>query len=163
MKWQEMGESPCSIARSLAVIGDRWTLLILRNAYLRTRRFDDFQTQLGVTRHVLADRLKKLVKHGVMKKQPYQDNPPRYEYRLTDMGRDLYSVQLAIVAWGDKWLAGEKGAPLELQHAQCGKKFTPVISCSECGEPVNVREVLPLPGPGFVPPVAPGKTGTSGD
>ena len=144
MKWQNLNETPCSIARSLAIVGDRWTILILRNAFLRTRRFDDFQAQLSITRHLLANRLAKLVKLGVMSKVQYQDKPARYEYLLTEMGRDWFSVQLALVAWGDKWLAGDKGPPVEYMHRSCGKKFTPVVACSECGEPINPREVTPL-------------------
>ena len=149
MKWQELDHIPCSVARSLAVVGDRWTILILRNAFLRTRRFDDFQAQLGITRHLLAGRLAKLVKAGVMRKQQYQDKPPRYEYRLTDMGRDWYQVQMALVAWGDKWLDGGKGAPMELIHQACGHPFTPVMSCSACGEKIDPRAVTPRIGPGL--------------
>lgn len=149
MKWRELDDTPCSVARTLAVVGDRWTLLILRNAFLRTRRFDDFQAQLGVTRHLLANRLAKLVKLGVMSKVPYQERPPRYEYRLTDMGRDWYSVQLALVAWGDRWLAGNAGAPVEFVHKTCGRTFTPTVVCSECGETVDPREVTPRTGPGL--------------
>jgi len=149
MKWRELEDTPCSVARGLAIVGDRWTILILRDAFLRTRRFDDFQAQLGITRHLLANRLAKLVKLGVMVKVPYQERPPRYEYRLTDMGRDWYSVQLALVAWGDKWLAGAAGAPIELLHRKCGHKFRPLLVCSECREPLEPREVTPLAGPGL--------------
>lgn len=149
MKWREIDQVPCSIARSLAVMGDRWTMLILRNAFLRTRRFDDFQAQLGITRHLLAQRLAKLVDLGVLCKEPYHDRPPRYEYRLTEMGRDWYSVQLALVAWGDKWLDGGKGPPLRLRHQTCGHLFKPVVVCSECGEAVDPRAVTPVTGPGL--------------
>jgi len=149
MKWRELDGSVCSVARSLAIVGDRWTILILRNAFLRTRRFDDFQAQLGITRHLLAGRLAKLVKLGVMSKVVYQERPPRYEYRLTEMGRDWYSVQLALVAWGDRWLAGEAGAPLEFVHQKCGHKFRPVTVCSECHEPLDAREITPVIGPGL--------------
>lgn len=149
MKWDELDGVPCSVARSLAIVGDRWTILILRNAFLRTRRFDDFQAQLGITRHLLASRLAKLVKLGVMTKVAYQDRPPRYEYRLTEMGRDWYSVQMALVAWGNKWLAGAAGVPLEFLHQKCGHKFQPVTVCSECREPLDVREVTPTTGPGL--------------
>ena len=152
MKWRELGDTSCSVARSLAVMGDRWTILIMRNAFLRIRRFEEFQTQMGITRHVLTDRLNKLVDFGVMKKVPYQDKPPRYEYRLTDMGRDWYSVQAAMVAWGDKWLAGKAGPPLILHHTKCGKPTTPQVTCSECGDPLDVREVFAQTGPGWVSP-----------
>src|SRR5690348_7694853 len=104
MKWTDLSTQPCSISRSLAVVGDRWTLLILRSAFLRARRFDDFQQQIGVTSHVLANRLDKLVKLGVMEKVLYQPWPARYEYRLTEQGRDLHPVLRALTNWGDKWL-----------------------------------------------------------
>ncbi|HEX5361030.1 MAG TPA: helix-turn-helix domain-containing protein, partial [Fluviicoccus sp.] len=126
MKWQDIGDIPCSIARSLAVLGDRWTLMVLRNCFLGIKRFDDFQTNLGVTRHVLAERLQRLVDAGVLKKVPYQQKPERFEYRLTDKGRDLYPVLLALISWGDKWLDEGQGAPLEFVHQACGHKFRPV-------------------------------------
>lgn len=149
MKWTELQHQPCSIARSLSVIGDRWTLLILRGAFLRTRRFDDFQQQIGLTSHLLANRLNKLVKMGVMEKHPYQERPVRYEYRLTEQGRDLYPVLQSLVAWGDKWMDGGKGAPLEYVHQRCGHKYTPKMVCSECKEPLDPREVTLRAGPGL--------------
>lgn len=150
MKWENVGELPCSVARTLSVVGERWTLLIVRNAFLGLRRFDDFQANLGLTRHVLADRLGRLVEEGVLRKEAYQDNPPRHEYRLTEKGRELYPVLLALTAWGDKWMDRGRGAPLLYQHKDCGKVFTPVMSCSECGEPVTPQKVLPMPGPGIL-------------
>ena len=86
MKWNSLEEEQCSVARTVAVIGDRWTLLVLRDCFLRVRRFEDFQARLEVTRHVLADRLKKLVRHGVLRRVPYQSRPKRYEYILTQKG-----------------------------------------------------------------------------
>ena len=148
MKWREMGESPCPIARSLAIVGDRWTILILRNAFLRTRRFDDFQAQLGITRHLLASRLAKLVKLGVLAKVPYQERPLRHEYRLTDMGRDWYSVQLSLVAWGNKWMGGDTAPRVEYLHQTCGHRFRPTVVCSECREPIDARAVTPIAAPG---------------
>lgn len=148
MKWRELEASRCPIARSLAVVGDRWTILILRNAFLRTRRFDDFQAQLGITRHLLANRLAKLVRLGVLAKVPYQERPLRHEYRLTDMGRDWYSVQLALVAWGDKWMAGPAGPSVEYVHQTCGHRFRPTVVCSECRETIDPRAVTPVAGPG---------------
>ena len=99
MKWQNVGEQPCSVARALSVIGDRWTMLILRNAFVGIRRFDDFQANLGVTRHVLSDRLKRLVEHEILKRTPYQDRQERFEYRLTEKGLELYPVLLTLAAW----------------------------------------------------------------
>jgi len=149
MKWQDVGELPCSVARSLSIIGDRWTGLILRNAFLSVRRFEDFQSILGIPRHILSVRLKKLVEAEVLKKVPYQEAPVRYEYRLTNKGRDLYPVILALAAWGDKWLDGGLGKPLIYVHKACGKAFTPVTVCSECREPINPREVEAHAGPGL--------------
>jgi DNA-binding HxlR family transcriptional regulator len=159
MKWENVGEMNCSVARSLSILGDRWTLLVLRNAFLAMRRFDDFQASLGVTRHVLADRLSRLVEADVLKKVPYQDNPPRFEYRLTEKGRDLYPVLLALTTWGDKWLDEGRGAPLEYVHKDCGKKFRPTMVCSECKEAVTPHDVMPVAGPGLA--AAPKKPGKS--
>lgn len=159
MKWQDVGEQPCSIARSLAIIGDRWTLMVLRSAFLGIRRFDDFQASLGVTRHVLAERLKRLVEADVLQKVPYQGRQERFEYRLTEKGRDLYPVLLALVNWGDKWLDGGLGPPVQYRHNTCGHMFTPTMVCSECGEAVSAREVMPVAGPGLMGMAESGKPG----
>jgi DNA-binding HxlR family transcriptional regulator len=147
MRWDEIGAVPCSIARTLSVIGDRWTLLVLRDAFLRTRRFEDFQRRLGVTRHLLADRLRKLVEAGILEKVRYQEKPARYEYRLTEKGLDLYPVILALLGWGDRWMAGEAGPPLALVHRSCGHRVRPMLACPECGEPISPRDVTPEIGP----------------
>lgn len=149
MKWQNVGEQPCSVARALSVIGDRWTMLILRNAFVGIRRFDDFQANLGVTRHVLSDRLKRLVEHEILKRTPYQDRQERFEYRLTEKGLELYPVLLTLTVWGDKWMDEGKGAPLDFYHPSCGHKFTPLLVCSECKEPVTAKTVKPMVGKGF--------------
>lgn len=101
MRWRDIAKEPCSVARTLAVVGDRWTPLVLRETFLRTRRFDDFQARLGLTRHLLADRLGKLVEDRILERVPYQERPQRFEYRLTEKGRDLYPVIVALMAWGD--------------------------------------------------------------
>src|SRR5690606_25090596 len=101
MKWVELSREPCSVARSVAVIGDRWTLLILRDCFLGVRRFEGFQERLGISRTIIADRLKVLTDEGVLEKAPYQERPVRHEYRLTQKGLDLYPVILAVVSWGD--------------------------------------------------------------
>ena len=134
MKWQSLEEESCSIARTLAVIGDRWSLLILRDCFLRVRRFEEFQAKLGITRHLLADRLKKLVRFGVLRRTPYQTSPKRHEYILTQKGLDLYPILMAIVHWGDVHMVDERGRPLLHQHKLCNKFFDPVMMCSECGE-----------------------------
>ncbi|TYL99651.1 helix-turn-helix transcriptional regulator [Bradyrhizobium rifense] len=148
MKWDALEEEPCSLARTVAVIGDRWSLLILRECFLRIRRFDEFQSSLGVTRHLLADRLKKLVRFGVLRKIPYQDAPKRYEYILTQKGLDLYPIIMSIVHWGNIHMVDSRGRPLLHEHKNCHKMFDPVMVCSECGEPLTAKEVHVHPGPG---------------
>ncbi|MGY3075754.1 DNA-binding HxlR family transcriptional regulator [Bradyrhizobium sp. LM6.10] len=130
MKWGELEEEPCSMARTIGVIGDRWTLMILRECFLRTRRFEGFQSSLGITRHLLAERLKKLVRQGVLRRIPYQDSPKRHEYILTQKGLDLYPIMMAIVHWGDTHMVDARGRPLLHQHRKCGKDFDPVMVCS---------------------------------
>jgi DNA-binding HxlR family transcriptional regulator len=148
MRWNELGREACSMARTGSVIGDRWTLLILRDCFLRVRRFEDFQERLGITRPILADRLKKLVDEFVLVKVPYQQRPVRHEYRLTQKGLDLYPIVIAIVHWGDVHTAGRKGRPLLHRHDSCGKDFDPVMVCSECGAPLAAKQVYVPPGPG---------------
>jgi DNA-binding HxlR family transcriptional regulator len=148
MKWDALEDEQCSLARTVAVIGDRWTLLILRECFLRTRRFEEFQSRLGITRHLLSERLKKLVRFGVLRRVPYQDSPARYEYILTQRGLDLYPIVMAIVHWGDTHMVDERGRPLLHEHKSCGKLFDPVMICSECGEPIQARQVHVRAGPG---------------
>jgi DNA-binding HxlR family transcriptional regulator len=148
LRWDALEEESCSIARTLAVIGDRWSVMVLRDCFLRVRRFEEFQSRLGITRHLLADRLKKLVRHGVLRRVPYQSSPKRHEYLLTQKGLDLYPVLMAIVHWGDVHMADERGRPLLHQHSGCGHIFDPVTVCSECREPLTAREVRTRPGPG---------------
>jgi DNA-binding HxlR family transcriptional regulator len=131
----------CSVARTLDVVGERWSLLILRDAFYGVRRFDDFQRNLGIARNVLTDRLTKLVGQGVLERQPYQDRPPRYEYRLTEKGRDLLPVVLAMMRWGDRWTAGESGPPVTLTHTGCGASTEPHVVCSVCGEELRLGSI----------------------
>ncbi|WP_309645963.1 helix-turn-helix domain-containing protein [Phenylobacterium sp.] len=156
MKWNELAQEPCSIARSVAVIGDRWTLLILRDCFLGIRRFEAFQARLGISRTIVADRLKLLVEEGVLRRAPYQDSPARHEYRLTEKGLDLHPVVMAIVHWGDRHYSGEAGPPLLHRHKACGHDFHPVQACSACGEAVEARAVETRAGPGAVSPSAAG-------
>jgi DNA-binding HxlR family transcriptional regulator len=148
MKWSDLGSERCSVARSVAVIGDRWTLMLLRDAFLGIRRFDDFERRLRISRSIIADRLKRLVDEGVLRREAYQENPVRHEYRLTDKGMALHPVIMAIVHWGDVHYAGEAGPPLLHRHKACGCDFSPVLACSECGEPVGARDVEVRAGPG---------------
>jgi len=146
VRWSDVGKLDCTIARTLAVIGDRWTLLVLRDAFLGTRRFAAFQASLGVTRHRLADRLAKLVKHGVLRRERYQDHPPRFEYRLTEKGIDLYPVVVSIAGWGDRYMAGKNGPPVERVHRACGHVATLRLTCEHCGDPVTARDMRAQPG-----------------
>lgn len=151
MEWDRLEEESCSLARTLSVIGDRWTLVILRDCFLRVRRFDDFQSRLGITPHVLSSRLKKLVSGGVLRRVAYSERPRRYEYILTEKGLDLYPVVMALVHWGDRHMADERGRPLLHRHKACGETFDPVTTCSVCGEPLDARSVQVEPGPGAGP------------
>src|SRR4051812_22645546 len=119
MRWSDIGEQPCSVAKTLAVVGDRWSMLVLREAFLRTRRFEDFQRNTGAPRPVLAGRQKKPADDGVLERRPSGTPPARFEYRLTEMGRDLYPVIVSLLRFGDRWLLDGNDPPLELQH-ECG-------------------------------------------
>jgi DNA-binding HxlR family transcriptional regulator len=142
----------CSVAQCLEVVGEWWSILILRDAFLGVTRFDDFQARLGASRNVLNRRLAHLVKAGVLEKVPYSDHPPRFDYRLTDKGRDLWPVLTAMRQWGDRY-AAPGGPPLEVIHRGCGKVTHAVMVCSACGEPLGARDVLAAPGPGAVEPL----------
>lgn len=151
MRWDEIGDLRCSVARALSIVGDRWTLLILRDAFLGLRRFEDFRRDLALPRHRLADRLKKLVDAGVLRRERYQENPPRDEYRLTEKGIDLYPVIVSLVRWGDRWMAGDDGPPLELVHRGCGHVVSPTLHCPDCREPIGARDMRGRAGPGSRP------------
>ena len=141
MKWSELAQADCSVARSVAVIGDRWTLMILRDLFLGVRRFEAFEERLGISRSIIAERLKRLTDEGVVRREAYQDRPVRHEYRLTEKGLSLHPVIMAIVHWGDVHYADAEGPPLIHRHKACGCDFAPVMTCSECAEPVTAREV----------------------
>lgn len=141
MKWEEIGKQPCSIARTLSVVGDRWTLLILRNAFAGMRRFDEFHDSLGLTRHLLSERLKRLVEHQILMKQPYVDRQERMEYRLTEKGLELYPLLMAMSSWADKWMDEGLGSPVHYTHKSCGNVFKPIMVCSECGEVLMAKQV----------------------
>ena len=140
MRWNDIGDADCSIARALSVVGDRWTLLLLREAFMRTRRFEDFQANTGASRAIVADRLRQLVADGVLEKVRYQQHPPRDEYRLTPKGLDLYPVLTSLLAWGDRWMPVDGGPPVTLVH-DCGQHMLPQLVCPECREPATPRRV----------------------
>jgi DNA-binding HxlR family transcriptional regulator len=145
MKWTELDRETCSLARALAVVGDRWTLLILRDAFLGVRRFEGFERSLKISRRMLADRLAGLVAEGLLEQRLYQERPPRHEYRLTEKGLALYPALLALVHWGDDWYAGEAGPPLRHRHRACDRHFHMVATCSACGEALDARAVIAEP------------------
>ena len=130
--------SRCSVAGTLAVVGEKWSLLLLREAFLGVRRFDQLQRNTGMARNILSDRLNALVAHGVLQRELYQERPQRYEYRLTDKGLDLYPVLLTIMDWGSKHVGGEA---MTLQHKHCGAVAMPHLACPECGERVAARDM----------------------
>jgi DNA-binding HxlR family transcriptional regulator len=137
----------CSIARSLEVIGERWTILVLRDAFFGIRRFDDFQRKLGISRGILASRLQHLVDEGILERRRYSERPERFEYRLTKKGRDLWPVLIALVKWGDRYEA-EHGPPRVFLHRDCGGELTGHLTCAKCGKPLSVRDVVAEDGPG---------------
>jgi DNA-binding HxlR family transcriptional regulator len=134
-------ERPCSIARTLTVMGDWWTGLVIRESFFRTRRFDEFQRRLGTAPNILSGRLTRLVEHGILTRVQYQDRPVRHEYLLTEKGLDLYHVPLAMLTWGDRWLAPE-GAPIRLTHRSCDSEFRAVLSCAGCGAATGRGDVI---------------------
>ena len=146
MRWRDIGDLTCSVARALSIVGDRWTLLVLRDAFLGIRRFEDFHADLGTSRHRLADRLRKLTRAGILERVRYQERPVRFEYRLTEKGRDLYPVVVSLTRWGDRWMADADGPPVELVHRGCGRQVMPHLTCPACGEPVGARDMQAQPG-----------------
>jgi DNA-binding HxlR family transcriptional regulator len=135
------------VARALEVVGERWTLLIVRDALLGIRRFEDFQRDLGIARNVLTDRLGRLVDVGVLERVAYSEKPPRHEYRLTDKGLDLWPVVHALADWGNQHDA-PNGPPVLFTHRGCGGELDDRRRCTRCGQDVTVREAKALPGPG---------------
>jgi DNA-binding HxlR family transcriptional regulator len=144
----------CSVAQTLEVVGEWWSILIIRDAFLGVTRFDDFQERLGISRNVLNQRLAHLVEHGVLAKVPYSERPLRFDYRLTDKGRDLWPVLTTMRQWGDKHAAPD-GPPLQVIHESCGAIADADLVCSGCGEPIGPRNVKAVRGPGAVEPLVP--------
>lgn len=140
----------CSIARTLEVVGERWSLLIIRDAFLGLRRFEEFQADLGVARNVLTERLNRLVDEGILERVPYQERPTRYEYRLTSKGGELGTAVIALMQWGDRHLAGEAGPPRLVEHADCGGGVKAQLACEKCGEAIGPHEVALKPGPALL-------------
>jgi len=148
MRWAELETANCPVARSLSVIGDRWTVLMLRDALRGVTRFEEFHHRLGCSRAIVADRLAQLVEHQVLERQLYEAHPPRYDYRLTERGRALGPVLMMMTKWAEEWMPKPGARRIQRRHTACGHVFQPVIACSECGERVRPGEVE------FLDPVA---------
>ena len=141
MRIARIGDRVCSMARAVAVVGDSWTLLVLRELFLRARRFDEFESCTGMAPYLLSRRLAKLVRHGIVRRARYQAHPPRFEYRLTDKGLDLYAFVVSLSRWGDRWENGRRGPGATLTHKRCGHAMEPTLVCSGCGDPLHARDV----------------------
>ncbi|MFE9913631.1 winged helix-turn-helix transcriptional regulator [Micromonospora sp. NPDC005553] len=152
MQRTQFGAMACSIARTLDVIGEPWSPLILRDVYAGTHRFEQLQRRLGISRKVLAERLNWLVGQGVLTQREYSTRPVRHEYLLTDKGRELCDLLLVMVRWGDRWTAGDAGPPVLYRHHACGEISHVELRCSECEQPMRATDIDLLPGPGAHPP-----------
>jgi DNA-binding HxlR family transcriptional regulator len=152
MQRTQFGEMACSIARTADVIGEPWSPLIVRNIYIGMTRFDQLQQNLGISRKVLAERLRGLTRNGVLERREYSSKPPRYEYVLTVKGLELFEVLMVMVRWGDKWLAGEAGPPVLYRHHACGQISHVELHCSECGTSMSATDIDMQPGPGSAAP-----------
>jgi DNA-binding HxlR family transcriptional regulator len=137
---------PCSIARTLEIVGEKWALLAIREVFLGNRRFEEMIRATGAPRDTLTARLRTLVGAGILERRQYSEHPARYEYRLTQAGLDLHPVIVSLMHWGDRYLAGPEGPPLVLEHS-CGHRFVPQLSCTACGEPVSRSDLRQLAGP----------------
>jgi DNA-binding HxlR family transcriptional regulator len=141
-------DQACSIARTLELIGERWTLLVIRDVFNGKRRFEQIQGNLGVARNVLTNRLERLVEQEILERRAYQDRPPRYEYFLTDKGLDLWPTLIAMLKWGDKYLAETEGPPMVIVHKECGGLVNDRRICERCGTPLEARDARAMLGPG---------------
>lgn len=148
MRIDEIGEQACSVAKSLAQIGDAWSILIVREAMYGRTHFSDFVRHTGAQKTVVSARLKTLVDARILKRVPYSESPPRYEYRLTLKGRDLAPALLALVEWGDRWIEPENGTRLEFRH-ECGERVGTRVLCPSCGEMDHDDVIVAHAGPGY--------------
>ncbi|CAN5213841.1 helix-turn-helix domain-containing protein [soil metagenome] len=150
MRYEELADFPCSITRPLVVLGDRWTLLVLKAAFNGVRRFNAFQTVLGISRSRLQDRLDRLVAHEILAKAQFEEGGYE-EYRLTPKGHDIYPILMALRDWGDRYMA-PYGPPVHFGHVDCSGEAHVSLACDACGAAVTAREIVPTPGPGFPQP-----------
>lgn len=148
MQRTQFGAMACSIARTLDVIGEPWSPLILRDVYAGISRFEQIQQDLGISRKVLTERLKWLVENGVLERRKYSSRPLRHEYVLTTKGAELCDLLLVMVRWGDRWTAGDAGPPVLYRHHACGEISHVELHCSVCDRPMRATDIDLLPGPG---------------
>ena len=148
---REYPDQDCSAAYTLEFIGERWTLLVIRDVFAGLRRFDQIQDDLGVARNVLASRLQRLVDEGILERRLYSESPPRYEYFLTDKGIDLWPILVTMMRWGDRHGEWPDGPPLVIAHKNCGGHMDDHFICERCGERLWARDVHAVPGPGATP------------
>jgi DNA-binding HxlR family transcriptional regulator len=148
MRFTSFADWNCSIARTIDAVGEWWTLLIVRDAFRGTKRFDDFQASLGLARSVLTARLRKLTEQGILRRTAYSEHPPRYEYELTEKGRALFGVIAVMLQWGDTWAPSPGGPPVEFVHDVCGNVTQPVLTCPHCHGEVTADNTHSQPGPG---------------
>ena len=148
MTWLETSTENCTVQRTLDLIGEKWSLLVLRDAMNGVRRFDDFRRHMGLSEAVLADRLRKLVAAGVLETVPYREagHRTRHEYRLTGKGWELWPVMIALKQWGDRYTADAEGPPLEVLHRDCGEPVEAVVVCTGDHEPLTPRRAYTRPG-----------------
>lgn len=137
---KSFADMDCSVAQCLEVVGEWWSMLIVRDVFLGVSRFDEFQRRLGISRNILQQRLARLVDAGVLTRVPYSEHPPRHDYRLTDKGRDLWPVLTAMRQWGDKY-AAPMGPPMKVTHKACGSASEAVLVCGTCRERIGPRDV----------------------
>jgi DNA-binding HxlR family transcriptional regulator len=148
MERTSFADMRCSLARGLELIGDWWSPLIVRDLFAGVTRFDELVEDLGISRNLLTLRLRALQQGGIVERTAYRQRPVRYEYRLSEAGRDLVPVLLALTAWGDRWARPKEGRPILFVHRECGHVFRPRVTCSACGAVLSARSVQPIPGPG---------------
>jgi DNA-binding HxlR family transcriptional regulator len=148
MQRTKYGDMACSIARTLDIIGEPWSPLILRDVYVGVARFEQIQADLGISRKVLTVRLKWLIESGVLERRQYETRPPRYEYALTAKGAELVDLLMVMVAWGDRWADDGAGPPVLYRHRACGQISHVELRCAHCGESMRAGDVEILPGPG---------------
>ena len=161
MRYEDLADLPCSITRPLVVLGDRWTLLILKASFAGVRRFNEFQSALGISRSRLQDRLGRLVEHGILDRQQATDSD-HPQYRLTRKGHDIYPILMAIKDWGDTYMAPD-GPPAHYRHRDCTGEAHTRLTCDTCGADVTAHDITPEPGPGILAHLGRPGTGGTGD